>query len=154
MVDIKFSMFFDRPAVIKRVKDGTKSVLSKAGAFVRRRAKSSIRKRKRSAEAGNAPSSRTGRLRDLIYFGYDAITQSVVIGPLLFRKRTPTVPLLLEIGGEITTTEERYVRDGDEGRLTKMPPGTKLTYAKFPYMQPAWDAERPNFPGLFTNSIK
>lgn len=138
MLEVKFSGFFDRPGVIAKVKDGTKSVLSRAGAFIRTRARSSIKKRKRSSEPGEPPSSHTGRLKDLIFFAYDKITESVVIGPLLFRKRTPVVPLLLELGGEAT-----HWRTGEKTR-----------YSAFPFMQPARDAEAPKFPGLFTNAIK
>ena len=154
MFDIKFSMFFDRAGVLKHVADGTRSVLSKAGSFVWRRAKSSIKRRKRSATPGTAPSSHTGRLKNLIFFGYDASSLSVVIGPLLFRKREPTVPLLIEIGGKVTTTEERYVVGDDPEHLVKLPIGTSLTYDKFPFMEPALQAEQPKFPELFTNSIK
>ena len=45
-------MFFDRQAVIDAVGRANAKVLSKAGAFIQRRAKSSIRKRKRVSDAG------------------------------------------------------------------------------------------------------
>ncbi len=139
MVDIKFSQFFDREGVIDKVKDGTKSALSKAGSFVRQRAKSSIRKRKKSAQPGNPPSSHTGLLKKFIFFGYDAETESVVVGPQLFKSGTPTpVTQLLEFGGET-----RSWRDGSPAK-----------YNAFPFMGPALEAERDKFPELFANSVK
>ena len=78
--DIK-RMFFDRQAVISKVDAATRRVLSRFGAFVRRSAKSSIRKRKKAAPPGQPPSSHTGLLKKFIFFGYDADRRSVVIGP-------------------------------------------------------------------------
>ncbi len=64
-------MFFDRRAVIDAVGRANVKVLSHAGAFIQRRAKSSIRKRKRASRPGEPPSSHVGTLRNLIYFGFD-----------------------------------------------------------------------------------
>lgn len=52
--------FFDRKAVLAAVDKATLRVLSKFGAFVRRRAKSSIRKRKKASPPGQPPSSHSG----------------------------------------------------------------------------------------------
>ena len=138
MIDIKYSQFFDKPKVIAKVKDGTKSALSKAGAFVRTRAKSLIRKRKKSAKPGSPPSSHTGLLKKLIFFGYDAAKDSVVVGPKLYRNSTRPTPNVLEFGG--TTRHWKT--------------GKPMVYRKFPFMAPALDAERENFPDLFANSVK
>jgi hypothetical protein len=140
MVDIKFSMFFDKPGVIKHVKDGTESVLSKAGAFTRRTMKGLIRPGKKPAKPGKPPKSHTGIFKDLIYFGYDEKTQSVVIGPKLSkRSQSPTVPELLDRGGTIAHHWKT---------------GKPATYHAFPYVQPALEIEAPKFPELFTNAIK
>jgi hypothetical protein len=136
---MKFTGFTDWPKLKASFKRAGNGVLKKAGAFVRTRAKSSIRKRKRSAVPGQPPSSHTGRLRDLIFFVVEEAIGSVVIGPLLFRQQTPTVPKLLELGG----TVEKQWRTGKPA-----------TYHKFPYMEPALEAERPKFPELFTDSVK
>lgn len=132
-VDIKYSQFFDRPKVMKAVKDGVKSTLSRAGAFVRQRAKTSIRKRKKIGTPGSPPSSHNGRLRDGIIFGYEETRQSVVVGPTLLKRANPTAPHVLEFGGS-----------GKGGAI----------YNKFPFMQPALLAEKDKFPGLFTGAIK
>ena len=137
-IDVKFSMFFDRAKVTRAVKDGTRSALSRAGAFVRQRAKTSIRKRKKSASPGHPPSSHTGRLRNLIFFGYDERAESVVIGPKLFRQANPPAPHLLEFSGQ--------TRSWRDGRTQH--------YRKFPFMAPALEAEAQKMPGLFQGAVK
>lgn len=145
MIDVKFSMFFDRERVQRRVKDGTKSVLSKAGAYIRRTARKSMGnrgKRNKSARPGQAPRVHAGQLKDLLFFGYDERTNSVVIGPQLYGRSTnPTVPHLLEFGGSVSRTDKH-------GRQRV------YHYHAFPYMRPALEKEMPNFPGLFSGSIK
>jgi len=64
-------LFFDSPKVVRAVDRTTRRVLSKFGAFVRRTARSSIRKRKRISEPGSPPSSHSGLLKKFIFFGYD-----------------------------------------------------------------------------------
>ena len=46
-------LFFDREAVTSRVDPATRKVLSKFGAFVRRTAKGSIRRRRKAAPPGS-----------------------------------------------------------------------------------------------------
>ena len=88
------SMFFDTAKVKKAVSSGTRKVLSKFGAFVRRTARSSIRSRKKSSAPGSPPSSHTGLLKRLIFFGYDPSRRSVVIGPAPLRSTVEAPPLL------------------------------------------------------------
>jgi len=137
--DIK-RMFFDRQAVISKVDAATRRVLSKFGAFVRRSAKSSIRKRKKPAPPGQPPSSHTGLLKKFIFFGYDAARQSVVIGPTrLNQKGRGEAPPLLEYGGKAT-----LVRRGKKKRVT---------YQARPYMGPAFEKEKPQLPAMWRGSI-
>lgn len=133
-------MFFDRQAVISKVDAATRRVLSKFGAFVRRSAKSSIRKRKKAAPPGQPPSSHTGLLKKFIFFGYDAARQSVVIGPTrLNQKGRGEAPPLLEYGGKAT-----LVRRGKKKRVT---------YQARPYMGPAFEKEKPQLPAMWRGSI-
>ena len=53
-------MFFDRAAVVRAVDGVKRKVLSKAGAFIRTAARTSIRKRKGSAPAGSRPTPTRG----------------------------------------------------------------------------------------------
>jgi len=134
-------LFFDRQAVISKVDAATRRVLSKFGAFVRRSAKSSIRKRKRPAPPGQPPSSHTGLLKKFIFFGYDPARQSVVIGPVrLNQKGRGEAPPLLEYGGKAT-----LVRRGKKKRTT---------YQARPYMGPAFEKEKPQLPAMWRGSIR
>ena len=138
--DIK-RMFFDRQAVISKVDAATRRVLSRFGAFVRRSAKSSIRKRKKPAPPGQPPSSHTGLLKKFIFFGYDADRRSVVIGPTrLNQKGRGEAPPLLEYGGKAT-----LVRRGKKKRVT---------YQARPYMGPAFEKEKPQLPAMWRGSVR
>lgn len=133
-------LFFDRQAVISKVDAATRRVLSKFGAFVRRSAKSSIRKRKKPAPPGQPPSSHTGLLKKFIFFGYDADRRSVVIGPTrLNQKGRGEAPPLLEYGGKAT-----LVRRGKK---------KYVTYQARPYMGPAFEKEKPQLPAMWRGSI-
>ena len=66
--------FFDRQAVKGRMTKANRKALSKAGAFIRRRARSSLRRRKKSSEPGRPPSVHTSdRVATLknILFAYE-----------------------------------------------------------------------------------
>jgi hypothetical protein len=125
--------FFDADAVLKLMGRTTRKALSKYGAFVRRRAQTSIRYRDKPAAAGQPPSAhrsmtrtktnrKTGAtkkqqvspLRELIFFSWVPETNGVVIGPVLApqnrrgrdgRPTSGTVPSTLEEGGSITVEE-------------------------------------------------
>lgn len=138
-VNIDFSYFFDRPAVVNAMSKANKRALSKAGAFIRTNAKRSIRKRKKVSQAGQPPSSHSGELRKLIFFSYDFKNDSVVIGPLLYKAKgqSQTVPNLLEKGGVQTYKKK------------------KRRYAARPYMKPAFESEleKGTIPQQWKNSI-
>ncbi len=154
-IDVK-SMFFDRRAVIDALGSANVKALGRGGAFIRRRAKSSIRKRKRVSRPGEPPSSHVGTLRNLIYFGFDTGRQSVVIGP------TPLgtvgrVPPILEYGGPsiVRKNSRRRLRrpggageiriGGRHGKTTKrVADGKWVTYAKLTTQTQADRANRLN----------
>jgi hypothetical protein len=135
-------MFFDRAAVVRAVDGAKRKVLSKAGAFIRTAARTSIRKRKGPAPAGKPPHSHEGSLRRLILFGYDKAADSVVVGPVGFKKSV--APNVLEYGGDTVVLRRRG------GRLTSQ----KVKIAARPYMTPALEQERPKLPLLWRNSIR
>jgi hypothetical protein len=130
--------FFDKSAVLNATDKGSRTVLSKFGAYVQRKAKTSIRKRKRIASPGQPPSSHEGSLKRLIYFGYDAGRKSVVIGPARFG--AGEAPAALEYGGVITIRSGKS--KGKKGRVRARP-----------FMHPAFDSELPQLPALWRNSI-
>lgn len=118
--------FFDRRAVLNQIDPKTRRALSRFGAFVRTRARSGIRKRRKISEPGRPPSSHTGLLKQFIYFSYDPAARSVVIGPAKLN-RPGEAPRLLEEGG---ATNLRL-----RGRTFR------AVYAPRPYMQPAFQTE-------------
>ncbi len=163
MIDMRIKqLFFDRPRVQKAVDKAQRKVLSKAGAFVRTTAKHSIRKRKGSAPPGAPPHSHEGSLRRLILFGYDERTETVVVGPVGFKRST--APNVLEFGGAVKTKRPRLVRVESRGRdkrgrftkarFRRVEAGTKLVYAPRPFMGPALEKEQPKLPKLWANSVR
>jgi hypothetical protein len=108
--------FFDRAKVLNAADKAKVKALSKMGAFVRRSARSSIRKRKAVSAPGSPPSSHTGLLRNNIFFGYEpARGGNVVIGPTALNwihfdaaggAVKGIVPRTLEYGGSYRVAEE------------------------------------------------
>jgi len=134
-------LFFDTKAVRDKVDAGTRRVLSKFGAFVRRTARSSIRKRKKPSSPGSPPSSHIGLLKKFIFFGYEPAKRSVVIGPVrLSQQGRGEAPHLLEYGGS-TKVERRGTR-----KRAKVRPR--------PFMGPAFEKEEPKLPAMWKGSIK
>lgn len=137
------SLFFDRQKVVRAVDKAKQFVLSKAGAFIRTVALTSIRKRKGSAPPGSPPHSHVGLLRNFILFGYDRASDSVVVGPAKLNKPNEA-PRVLEHGG--TTT------------VTKFEPGRRRTrrirVRARSYMGPALEKERPKLPKLWAGSVR
>lgn len=122
-------VFFDKQTVLNATDKATRQALSKFGAFVRTRARSSIRSRKKISRPGQPPSSHSGHLKRLIYFGYDKPNKSVVVGPLPFHKGVANI---IEYGG---------VSNG-------------ALYRPRPFMRPAFAVELKNAPKLFKDTIK
>ena len=156
------TLFFDRPRVLRAVKRANRQNLARAGAFIRVAARSSIRKRKTVSLPGNPPHAHEGSLKRLILFGYDEAAESVVIGPVAFKRGE--APHLLEFGGSVFARKGRLVRvtgrgRDRRGRYTKarhkrLATGTRLTYAPRPFMGPALEQERPQLPKLWANSVR
>jgi hypothetical protein len=109
-------LFFDRPAVLNRMDAASAKALAKAGAFVRRAARSRLRRRKRVSLPGESPSVHSkdpiANLK-FILFAFDG-RQSVVIGPVGLNQRqyldgqllAGTVPNLMEFGGRAGIREK------------------------------------------------
>lgn len=157
MIDIKIKdSFFDREKVLRKIDRGRRQMLSRMGAFVRTRAKSSIKYSPAPSYPGDPPKARRGSaFRRSILFGYDHSSDSVVVGPIRYNGRNTRAPELLEHGGAHTLKKERHIqllkttRHGKSrqkrvratGRWITIPAGTKLTYAARPFMSPALKKE-------------
>ena len=142
---VSLDMFFDTERVKKVADTATRKVLSKAGAFIRTAAKSSIRKRKAISAPGQPPSSHTGLLKRFIFFGYDKHWRSVVIGPTRLNQATGVAPPALEYGGPSRVTS---------GGRRKKKGVRKVTIRARPFMQPAFEKEQKKLPSLWANSIR
>jgi len=142
MIGFKITkLFFDKKAVRDKVDAGTRRVLSKFGAFVRRTARGSIRKRKKPSPPGTPPSSHVGLLKKFIFFGYEPAKRSVVIGPVrLSQKGRGEAPHLLEYGGTGTVQRKGKRR---RSRIRARP-----------FMAPAAEKEHPKLPAMWRDSVR
>jgi hypothetical protein len=129
-------LFFDSPKVLGAVDKGTRKVLSRFGAFVRRTTRGSIRKRKKTSAPGQPPTSHTGFLKRFIFFSFDPNRKSVVIGPMRLNQKTTDAPHTLEYGGSTTLDKK------------------KVNIRPRPYMGPAFEKEKPKLPQMWKNAIK
>ncbi len=168
--------FFDREGVISKVEKGRRGAMSRVGGLTRLIARRSIRKAGRKtppSPAGRPPRSRTGALRDYIFYAYDPKTDSVVCGPaklnqIFLRNGRPTkgtVPEILEEGGRAGVVEQRYTNNfsPDAWRradLRRNKDSEKYDYriryynvAARPYMAPAFDLAMKQLPQFLTRLI-
>lgn len=141
-------LFFDRPKVIAMMDDRARRFLGRFGGFVRKTSRRSIRKRKSGppSPAGQPPRSRTGLLRDNIFYSADPNRRSVVIGPVRLNKTSGEIPELLEYGGTAERPAYEVRTDAGETRVLLRRPlfgdARRITqtveYPARPYMQPAF----------------
>ena len=130
-------LFFDHPKVLGAVDKATRKVFSRFGAFVRRTARGSIRKRKRTSAPGQPPSSHTGFLKRFIFFSFDPNRKSVVIGPMrLTENNRGDAPSALEYGGKVMLDKKQ------------------VTVRPRPYMGPAFEKEKSTLPAMWKNLVQ
>lgn len=146
------SGFFDRDKVIAKLSRDARKALSKLGAFVRRRAQTSLRYRQGVSSPGSPPSAHrtvlranakrlTGKpqlvspLREFLFFSYDDSSRSVVIGPARLNGKVGDAPRSLEYGGTSVVMASGKTRSvGIKAR---------------PFMRPALAVELPNVPRVW-----
>lgn len=154
--------FFDRDRVLRGMDRGTARALSKIGAFIRRSAKSSMRKRKGPSRPGMPPHVHTGLLKDRLFFAYEPANKTVVVGPEALSS-SATVPGLMEFGGTVVTKSKRWLpavsTRGSGGRftsggLTTVEAGTSLDYQARPFMGPALDKNAAMIPRAFEDVLE
>lgn len=140
--------------VQKTVDDGARGVLMKFGAFVRRTAKKSILKGKGISAVGTPPRSHLGTLKRFIFFAYEAVTRSVVIGPALVPGKRGDAPRALEKGGTVTIDAAARKRLGRHRRGRLVLAASRLKVKARPFMGPALEKERPKLPDMWRDSIR
>ena len=135
-MQLKFKVtksFFDAPKIQRRVDFAKKRNFSRMGAFIRTRARSSLRRRKRTAAVGSPPSVHSkGTNLKTIFFFYDLAKETMVVGPVEFRGRQSdrTASNIHEFGGK---ARMRKTRRTGKKRVNN--------YPKRPFMGPALEAE-------------
>ena len=132
--------FFDRQAVIDRIGQANRKALSKVGAFIRRRARSSLRRRKRPSPPGNPPSVHSddsiATLKNIL-FAYEPQHDSLVVGPVGLNQRffigpqlgSATVPQLHEFGSRVKVREVQIGTKWFTG-VRRVRPGQKTRVAQ------------------------
>jgi hypothetical protein len=164
------TFFFDRERVLKDAGAKTVRALSRFGAFVRQRARSSMRKRKRPSAPGQPPSVHAGGIKRFLFFSWDPIARSVVIGPIKLNMLTMVgggyqsgvAPGVLEFGGSVGITEVQesngkwYRADlrATRRRAGKPHRVRRATYQARPFMGPALRAEIPNMPKAWATALR
>ncbi len=151
--------FFDQKAIIKAMDKASRKAQSKMGAFIRRRAKSSLKYKDTSAVSGSPPFVHQGRrftrktkrkgietqrpaspLRELLFFAYDVDKKTTIIGPAVWSSsKVKGVPGILEKGGSGSVLDQGVRKSA--------------SFAPHPFMMPALKAELPNFRELLRGSI-
>lgn len=145
------SLFFDKQAVTSRVDLATRRVLSKFGAHVRSDAKRSIRtprgKKNTPSNPPSPPRNQTGKLKGGIYFSYEPSTRNVVIGPVLFARARNDNLVMLEHGGRRQMTVPKR---GQTGKTIAV----SATYPARPFMQPAFDKNKPKVAEMYRDQVR
>jgi hypothetical protein len=134
--------FFDSAKVQKELDKASRKALSKVGAFVRRRARSSMKRRKRGvSQPGQPPFAKKGLLKKLLFFAYDPTTRSVVIGPASINGSP--VPKTHEFGGFLKVRKKVNGK-----RLSR-----SVRFRARPFMAPALKAELTNMAAQFKGTF-
>lgn len=163
--------FFDREQVLKQLNRSEKSRLSKAGAFVRRRARSSIRpaRRKRVAELDDAErlayfsaverAKAAGRKPPKIwYFAHSKPGEPPrsIFGLLrehLYFVYDPATRSVVVGPAKLNGSTGSVPAVLEHGGNTTNSRGRSIYIAARPFMQPALEAEVDKFPELFRNAL-
>lgn len=171
-------MFFDRQAIITRLNRAQHRVWNRVGALTRKIAKGSIRqigKKGKPSVSPNPPKSVTGILKKFLFYGYDAFSQTVVIGPVKLNQLSfdgygkpsaGTIPQVLEEGGRITIIEvqnprtmkwqrkdHRYRRTMHGGQAAWLTRKRVVGIAERPYMGPAKAKVEPQIAAMFRDCL-
>jgi hypothetical protein len=158
-------MFFDRPAVVKAAGRAKTAALARFAGYVRSVARRSMRRRKSQfahSAPGSPPFAKSGELRDLLFFGYDAKTGTFVVGPLGFKGSD--VPSLHEHGGTRAAGKGEFLllknSPGRDHRGKFVSRGTRkvaikgtVKYPARPFMAPALKTSIPKFAASFRGTV-
>ncbi|MBL0920930.1 MAG: hypothetical protein IBJ10_02245 [Phycisphaerales bacterium] len=138
-------LFFDSAAVTGAVSKERRRALSKAGAFIRRTARQSMRKGAGPSKPGRPPNRHANPLLySRLFFAYDSSTRSVIVGSEALNGGS--APNTLEFGGDVVVPRRSRGGSVVEARPAKVPPR--------PYMGPALAKELPKLAEPWANSLR
>lgn len=155
---------FDAKVVVSAEERAAQRVLSKFGSFIRRTARQSIRKSKKSSAPGQPPRSHIGTLKRFLFFAYSSLSRSVVIGPAILQgkkqRQRPGVLEALEYGGTVVRRPRKRVTRKLAGEVTRRGRPTRPTRPKVfvqkarPFMGPAFRENQPKLDEMWRDSIR
>ncbi len=146
------TVFFDAQKVSRLFSKAERKYLVRSSSLLRTTARRRIRKptgKKKASAAGESPRSQTGILKDSILFGLELASSRAVVGPAAGfgsgKRGTPTVPNILEEGGQTIVTDKPKASDfGARPTIRK-----RITIDARPFMIPAAEAVSPKFPEIW-----
>ena len=163
--------FIDRANVAEKVGKARQRALMVAGAYIRRAARDSLRRSKKSAAPGDPPRRHSSEPNlATILFALDPSTGTMIIGPVGLNQRlnnatADTLPELLEHEGEQDV--DQFSPDGDnwmplpaavkakERRKSTRPLERRTKRVRYsnPFMAPALKKALPSIPAHFRDMI-
>jgi hypothetical protein len=163
------STFFDRDVVLRSMSATTKAVLSKFGAYVRTRAKSSIRKARQKSigeltadellayRIAAAEAKRQGRPRPKrpLAASRPGEPPRSILGHLrkfIYFAWDPSTKSMVVGPALFGGASGSAPRTLEEGGTAVLYNGRTITIAPRPYMRPAYEAEKPALPKLWQDA--
>jgi len=151
-------LFFDSPKVQRAVDRGFRKAFSRIGAFIRTAAltmlfrhkvargfgvksKSKDKHKGEVAPPGEPPFMHLGLIAKFLFFAYEPTAKSVVIGPVMLNRISPTALSSLEHGGPSLVSAGR-------GKRVR-----QVEVRERPFMYPALLQELPNAPKELTGCV-
>jgi len=135
--DAKRSIRKPRQKQIGELTDEERKSYRIQSAIAKRTGKPRPKRPLKSSDPGTPPRNQTGLLKKLIYFGFDTIRRSIVVGPL---SAGPRQAGEIEAGGIV--------------RITAGPNrGESKLMAARPFMGPAMNLNLPQLPAMWRDSV-
>jgi hypothetical protein len=135
--------FFDWKLIQRSMMKSADRVASKFGAYVRTRARSSMKRRNGSSRPGQPPHAHgPGLIKRFLFFATSG-PGNVVIGPAKLNKPAPRVLAALESGGDSLLIKRV------KGRKVEQ----RIQIAARPFMRPAFEKELPSLSKLWRNAL-
>lgn len=111
-IDMKMkNFFFDKEVLNGPIDRAKKKNLSKSAARIRNAARWSMKKKVGPSRPGMPPHRHVGTIYRMLWYAWDNVTQSAVIGPVKLHKDGPKVLTALEMGGTTVSRTGRSRRD-------------------------------------------